>query len=143
MYLVKIIDRSKIAIPHVDLEEWRKRHPRSYKKRPDFYVDFNEEGERDKDSPYAWTITRKLVLERDGYRCRFCGKDQCDAVKKVNWEGSIIYYSGLEVHHIIPKKDGGTDHPANLITLCWNCHKRTFRKRFYNYDPNQRRLIEF
>ena len=28
----------------------------------------------------------------------------------------------LEVHHIVQRKDGGSDRPANLITLCESCH---------------------
>ena len=28
----------------------------------------------------------------------------------------------LEVHHIVQRKDGGSDRPANLITLCEKCH---------------------
>lgn len=29
----------------------------------------------------------------------------------------------LEVHHIIPRRHGGSDHPTNLITLCHNHHR--------------------
>ena len=28
----------------------------------------------------------------------------------------------LDIHHIIPIEDGGTDDPENLILLCSNCH---------------------
>jgi len=27
-----------------------------------------------------------------------------------------------QTHHIVPKSAGGTDHPDNLITLCFPCH---------------------
>ena len=29
----------------------------------------------------------------------------------------------MEVHHIIPRRLGGADHPANLITLCHEHHR--------------------
>ena len=48
---------------------------------------------------------KAYVKARDGFRCRSCGtKDH------------------LEVHHIRQRKDGGSDSPDNLITLCHGCH---------------------
>lgn len=29
-----------------------------------------------------------------------------------------------EVHHVLPKAEGGTDELANLATLCLRCHRR-------------------
>lgn len=40
----------------------------------------------------------------------------------------------LEVHHIVPRRHGGSDNPANLVTVCPNCHERLERlydARFY------------
>ena len=54
-----------------------------------------------------WKRVRRAVLERDGYRCRDCGKA-----------------GRLEVHHEVPVWKG----PAlayvrgNLRTLCRTCH---------------------
>lgn len=98
-----------INIRKINLDNWRKLHPRAYKHYPDFFVDFNPSGSKKK-CLYSWTACRNLVLERDGYKCRICGSDK-----------------GLEVHHILPRKLGGTDHPENLITLCRKCHLYTFR----------------
>lgn len=53
--------------------------------------------------------TREYVLSRDGHRCRCCKGKSKDKV--------------LNVHHIISRKDGGTNAPDNLITLCETCHK--------------------
>ena len=48
---------------------------------------------------------KAYVKARDGFRCRSCGtRDH------------------LEVHHIRQRKDGGSDSPDNLITLCHGCH---------------------
>ncbi|MEM0202473.1 MAG: HNH endonuclease [Archaeoglobaceae archaeon] len=53
----------------------------------------------------TWKNIRNLVLERDNYRCRVCGKNNAS-----------------QVHHIIPKKEGRTEELSNLITLCGRCH---------------------
>ena len=45
------------------------------------------------------------VKSRDGYTCQVCGS-----------------HEKLEVHHLIPRAEGGSDRPANLITLCEKCH---------------------
>ena len=49
--------------------------------------------------------TRKAVYRRDGYRCALC-----DSTK------------GLQVHHAIPRSQGGNNTEHNLITLCATCH---------------------
>ena len=53
--------------------------------------------------------TRTRVLERDQHRCsgRFLG-GECSAV--------------LDVHHIVPRREGGTDADDNLLTLCHRHH---------------------
>jgi hypothetical protein len=61
----------------------------------------------------AWRIVRGRVVERDGHRCRACGKDLRGVPGWVT-----------EVHHIRPRAEGGSDHPSNLLTLCVMCHKR-------------------
>ena len=51
---------------------------------------------------------RREVLARDKHRCRApgCGRTRF-----------------LEVHHIIPRRQGGTNHTENLTTLCGSCHR--------------------
>jgi 5-methylcytosine-specific restriction endonuclease McrA len=51
--------------------------------------------------------TRRLVLNRDNYRCTECGETR-----------------DLQVHHIVPRQLGGPDEPSNLVTLCAACHRR-------------------
>lgn len=48
---------------------------------------------------------RKVIYRRDGFRCALC-----DSTKYI------------QLHHIIRRGAGGTDHPHNLITLCADCH---------------------
>jgi hypothetical protein len=52
---------------------------------------------------------KAYVLDRDGYKCRSGRK--------------IQHHPKLHVHHIVFRSQGGTDAPANLITLCKACHE--------------------
>lgn len=66
-------------------------------------------------APWAW-ISPEIVI-RDKYACQWCG----------------LHIPGgyrLEVHHIIPRISGGSDHPHNLVTLCHDCHARTFGNHY-------------
>lgn len=53
--------------------------------------------------------TTSKILKRMGLPCSCCG-----------W-----YVDGvaLDIHHIIPRSDGGTDEHTNLTYLCPNCHR--------------------
>jgi len=50
------------------------------------------------------------VLSRDNFTCQYCGR----SVKEHN--------VALNVDHIVPKKQGGTDALSNLITSCFDCN---------------------
>lgn len=52
---------------------------------------------------------RYMILRRDGFRCKICGRTAADGVK-------------LHVDHIIPVSKGGTTSPDNLRTLCDACN---------------------
>lgn len=64
------------------------------------------------------SLIRQQVLERDEYTCQICGK---------------YADTKLHVHHILKRKEGGTDHLDNLITACPSCHKRADTVL---YNPN-------
>ncbi|MCK4305035.1 MAG: HNH endonuclease, partial [Candidatus Eisenbacteria sp.] len=34
-----------------------------------------------------------------------------------------------EVHHIVPRELGGSNHPENLVVLCSTCHKLWHEKK--------------
>lgn len=57
---------------------------------------------------YGFANTRAYVLNRDSYTCQYCKGKTKDRK--------------LEVHHIIFKRNGGSDEAKNLITLCKTCH---------------------
>lgn len=52
---------------------------------------------------------RKAVILRDGCKCMECGKSNCR----------------LEVHHIKPRRNNGSNTMSNMITLCSKCHNKT------------------
>lgn len=57
---------------------------------------------------FGFANTKAYVLDRDNYTCQNCyGK--CKDSK-------------LHVHHIVFRRDGGSNDEANLITLCETCH---------------------
>lgn len=68
----------------------------------------------------GWEKTRTEVLERDGFECAICGLS--DSAHRRSYNG------GLEIHHIKPISEFGTQEKANrlenLISLCSRCHGR-------------------
>lgn len=52
---------------------------------------------------------RREVYERDGYRCRYCGREP---------------HSKITLDHVLPKQAGGPNTPWNLVCCCWPCQKR-------------------
>lgn len=48
---------------------------------------------------------RRAIYRRDGFRCALC-------------DGTRY----LQIHHHVPRSEGGTNSHHNLITLCADCH---------------------
>jgi 5-methylcytosine-specific restriction endonuclease McrA len=53
----------------------------------------------------SYELLRQEILQRDGWRCQFCGT-----------------MSNLQVHHQQFRSQAGADVESNLITLCADCH---------------------
>jgi 5-methylcytosine-specific restriction endonuclease McrA len=53
-----------------------------------------------------YTLLRRRVLERDGWRCQNCGSAK-----------------DLQAHHLSKRSKLGDDALDNLITLCVACHQ--------------------
>lgn len=58
--------------------------------------------------PEEWEGLRSGILEEDKYLCRMCLTDSRER----------------HVHHIVPLSKYGSNHPTNLITLCYDCHSK-------------------
>lgn len=54
----------------------------------------------------TWHTTRKRVIKRDKGQCKGCGRQTTKA----------------QVHHIKPRRQGGSNRLSNLVTLCGRCH---------------------
>ena len=55
-----------------------------------------------------WNVIRKRILERDSNTCQLCLR------KGV---------SKLHIHHILKRREGGSDYDDNLLTVCPPCHR--------------------
>lgn len=60
-----------------------------------------------------WRRLRARILLRDQYTCQLCFR--------------VCMDHDLDVDHITPLAQGGTDDPANLRTLCRPCHVKRGR----------------
>ncbi len=69
--------------------------------------------------------TKKIIFERDGYRCVICGRSSKE---------------GYELHadHIIPKDKGGKATVDNGQTLCSICN---FRKKNYSQTESGKKMF--
>jgi len=66
---------------------------------------------------YGFANTKAYILIRDNYICQNCKGKTKD--------------SKLEVHHIIFRRDGGSDEHDNLITLCKTCHDKLHQGKVF------------
>lgn len=51
---------------------------------------------------------RYKILHRDGFRCAYCGKSSTE--------------TELEIDHLTPVSEGGTNSEGNLVAACWQCN---------------------
>ncbi len=68
---------------------------------------------------YEWRLRRQEVYERDHWTCLDCGV-HCLNSKDAQRDGK----RKIQAHHIVARRDGGTDDLANLMTLCMSCHQK-------------------
>lgn len=73
----------------------------------DWYENNDIGGNRKKRLNYSYRKFREQVLQRDGYRCQWCGSTE-----------------NLHVHHILSFAENPNLRlePSNAITLCKKCH---------------------
>ena len=81
---------------------------------------------------------QRLVLGRDGYRCRYCGiglvpknvlvdfgdivdSDEFRAKTDKGRHGAILAFRA-NFDHVTPASHGGTNELSNLVSCCWSCN---------------------
>ena len=68
-----------------------------------------------------WARLRKTILDRDGWRCAYCGKD-------LRQPGARP-----QVDHMNPREFGGTDDPSNLVGCCGKCNHDKGNMRYEDW----------
>jgi len=71
-----------------------------------------------------WKQVREEVLQRDNYRCQYCGRTLSENFKE--------FGESINVHHIEPFKETKTHEKSNLITLCSSCHGKQHGSESYD-----------
>lgn len=83
------------------------------------------------DSTKVSPRTRFETFKRDDFTCRYCGRKTPEVV--------------LEVDHIVPKCEGGSDDQINLATSCWECNRGKAGNPLQNIitgeDPTDRAVL--
>jgi hypothetical protein len=52
---------------------------------------------------------RFAIFARDNFTCQYCGRMTPEVI--------------LEIDHILPRSEGGSDDPTNLVTSCFECNR--------------------
>ena len=66
---------------------------------------------------------RFKIFARDGFTCRYCGKDSSEQT--------------LEIDHILPVCQGGGNDEENLITSCFDCNRGKAGKTIEQTVPDE------
>lgn len=67
---------------------------------------------------------RLFVLQRDNHQCRWCGTNEY-----------------LTLHHVVPRRRGGSDRPENLHVFCRDCHTELERLEL-QWERERQRILE-
>ena len=105
-YKQRIADERREAF-----REWQTRGPAANAKRPDGSPLYRVRHDGTRTAPLSASRKRR-VRERDGHACVLCGAAD-----------------NLEIDHIVPYRDGGSNELDNLRTLCRPCHGKRGRGR--------------
>lgn len=80
---------------------------------------------------------RTKILERDGYKCRYCGRK--------------LPASYLHIDHVVPVALGGSNHEKNLVTACRDCNLskgaanvrgRSVSKKVRNFQKHRKEVAK-
>lgn len=68
-----------------------------------------------KRAAYRADVRPSLIYERDGYRCKLCGK-------RLNMKAAVPHPMAPTIDHIVPLAQGGTHEPANAQAAHFLCN---------------------
>ena len=106
----------------------------------------------------ATAKTKNAVFQRDAWHCRFCGirviesrvrKRLSDVFEEFRWgRRNLEKHACLAVmsshDHVLPRRWGGSNDEANLVTACWSCQFSRSSHRIEDcgiFDPRDRAPI--
>jgi 5-methylcytosine-specific restriction endonuclease McrA len=75
----------------------------------------------------------RRILERDQYRCQYCGLDGA-----ASFENSLI----MTVDFVHPRAHKGEKAPENLVTACRPCNVIKGRRVFASFDDAKSYILE-
>ena len=65
------------------------------------------------------------ILMRDRFRCHYCGLDGT-----ASFDNAMM----MTVDFVVPRADGGTKEPSNLVTACRTCNRLKGRHDFLGFE---------
>jgi 5-methylcytosine-specific restriction endonuclease McrA len=72
------------------------------------------------------------ILERDGYRCRYCGLDGT-----ASFENALV----MSVDFVLPRARKGKKDPNNLVACCWSCNTIKGKRIYRNFDDAKAHVV--
>lgn len=72
------------------------------------------------------------ILERDGYRCRYCGLDGT-----ASFENALV----MSVDFVVPRARKGKKDPNNLVACCWACNTIKGKQVYRDFDDAKTQVL--
>ena len=80
----------------------------------------------------AMHLSHDILKEAHAFRKQLLGETTDEAASPSSWNGALVrkeceicqtsIVNGLEVHHIVPRKNGIDNNLRNLVVVCQKCH---------------------
>lgn len=85
-------------------------------------------------------LWRAIILDRDDYRCYFCGRSALEGVE-VPGEGRLALR--MELDHLTPRSAGGEDYTlSNIRAVCRTCNTARGRMKDEHFRAELRSIAE-
>jgi RNA-directed DNA polymerase len=91
---------------------------------------FDPEHETYFEDRLGWKMKRSVTGQVKWLKLWWSQDKECPMCKE-----KITEETGWNTHHIIPREDGGSDNPSNLVLLHPNCHKQLHSQKLKIAKP--------
>ncbi len=79
-------------------------------------------GNKGQGSKWISKKTRYRIYARDGWRCVWCGRELRTGTLTIDGCAFPVV-ADATLDHVIPRSEGGTNQPSNLVTSCMRCNR--------------------